>query len=117
MTPRIALSVGCPCGIGPEVSVAAVARLRVARVRLVGDVGAIVAAAKGRRLDVGRVVRVSEPADAWKVGRGRIAVWQPTDDLPLRDRKPGAPTAASGAAQLEWIDAACDLVSHGGADA
>jgi 4-hydroxythreonine-4-phosphate dehydrogenase len=117
MTPRIALSVGCPCGIGPEVSVATVASERVARVLLVGDLSAISAAAKGRGVDVDRIVRISEPADAWTVGRGRIAVWQPTSDLPLRDRKAGAPTSASGAAQLAWIDAACDVVSRGGADA
>jgi 4-hydroxythreonine-4-phosphate dehydrogenase len=117
MTPRLALSVGCPCGIGPEVSVAAVASERVARVLLVGDLSAISAAAKGRGVDVDRIVRISEPADAWTVGRGRIAVWQPTSDLPLRDRKAGAPTSASGAAQLAWIDAACDVVSRGGADA
>jgi 4-hydroxythreonine-4-phosphate dehydrogenase len=83
----------------------------------VGDLSAISAAAKGRGVDVDRIVRISEPADAWTVGRGRIAVWQPTSDLPLRDRKAGAPTSASGAAQLAWIDAACDVVSHGGADA
>src|SRR5262249_20844247 len=33
------------------------------------------------------------------------------------DRAPGSPTKRSGAAQLAWVDAACDLVSSGGADA
>jgi 4-hydroxythreonine-4-phosphate dehydrogenase len=46
-----------------------------------------------------------------------ILVWQPTAALAVRDRRPGRPTAASGAAQLAWIDAACDLVAHGDADA
>lgn len=117
MTARIALSVGCPAGVGPEVSVAAAAGERSAHVLLVGDAGAIEQAAKGRGLDAARIVRVVEPSAAWALPRGRIAVWQPTRDLPQRDRKPGAPTRASGTAQLAWIDAACDLVARGGADA
>jgi 4-hydroxythreonine-4-phosphate dehydrogenase len=117
MTPRIALSVGCPSGIGPEVSVAAVAALRGPRALLVGDVGAVAAAARGRGLDVARIVRVSAAAEAWETARGRIAVWQPTEDLLPGDRQAGAPTRAAGAAQLAWINAACDLVSRGEADA
>lgn len=116
MRARIALSVGCPAGVGPEVSIAAAAAERSARVLLVGDAGAIEQAAEGRGVDAGRVVRVSEPSAAWALPRGRIAVWQPTRDLPQRDRKPGAPTRASGAAQLAWIDAASDLVARGDAD-
>jgi 4-hydroxythreonine-4-phosphate dehydrogenase len=121
MTARIALSIGCPSGIGPEVSVAAAVAVRGARVLLVGDAGAIASAAKraSRRkaVDAARVVRVSEPGNAWSIARGCIAVWQPTRDLAPRDRVPGAPTRASGAAQLAWIDAACDLVARGDADA
>jgi 4-hydroxythreonine-4-phosphate dehydrogenase len=75
------------------------------------------AAAKGRGLDVRRIVRVLKPADAWRAARDRIPVWQPTSDLLARDRKPGSPTKLSGAAQLAWIDAACDVVSRGEADA
>jgi 4-hydroxy-L-threonine phosphate dehydrogenase PdxA len=117
MTARIALSIGCPCGIGPEVSVAAAAAVGGARLLLVGDAGAIAAAATGRGVDAARLVRVSEPRDAWAVGRGHIVVWQPTRDLAARDRRAGAPTRTSGAAQLAWIDAACDLVARGDADA
>jgi 4-hydroxythreonine-4-phosphate dehydrogenase len=117
MTARIALSIGCPCGVGPEVSVAAAAVERSARVLLVGDVRAILAAARGRGVDVARVVRVHEASAAWTLGRRRIAVWQPTEDLAGRDRKAGNPTPASGAAQLAWIDAACDVVAGGAADA
>ena len=49
--------------------------------------------------------------------RGKIAVWQPTESLAARDRAPGTPVDARGRAQLAWIDAACDLVLRGGADA
>ena len=119
MTARIALSIGCPCGIGPEVSVAsaAAAAARGPRVLLVGDHGALSAAAKGRGVAVSRLVRVAGPLEAWDVARGKIPVWQPTRDLPERDRRPGAPTRTSGRAQLAWIDAACDAVARGEADA
>jgi 4-hydroxythreonine-4-phosphate dehydrogenase len=114
---RIALTIGCPCGVGPEVSVVAAATERSARVLLVGDEQAVVSAARGRRIAASRIVRVADPALGWRVPRGHIAVWQPTPGLKPRDRKPGAPTRASGAAQLAWIDEACDRVARGEADA
>ncbi len=115
--PRIAVSVGCPCGVGAEVSVVAAVEQRAARVLLVGDHRAIREAAQGRGIDASRQLAVvREPSEAWSLS-GRVAVWQPTADLAPRDRRPGKPTAASGAAQLAWIDAACDVVARGDADA
>jgi 4-hydroxythreonine-4-phosphate dehydrogenase len=114
---RIALSIGCPSGVGPEVSVVAAAGERAARVLLVGDEGAVRSAARGRGIDGARVVRVRRPDEAWTVPRGSLAVWQPTASLAARDRKAGAPTSAAGGAQLAWVDAACDVVARGGADA
>jgi 4-hydroxythreonine-4-phosphate dehydrogenase len=114
---RIALSIGCPSGVGPEVSVVAAALSRSARVLLVGDEQAVLAAAKGRGIDRKRIARVERPEVAWALARSRIPLWQPTADLALRDRKPGAPTRASGAAQLAWVDAACDSVVQGEATA
>ena len=117
MKPRIAVSVGCPSGIGPEVAVVAAAAESHARLLLVGDEGALRLAAKGRGIPVSRLVRVAGPQDAWALRDGGIAVWQPTGDLSPRDRVAGSPSRAAGAAQLAWIDAACDLVSTGAADA
>jgi 4-hydroxythreonine-4-phosphate dehydrogenase len=115
---RLALSVGCPCGIGPEVALAAAVRSkRGARVLLVGDEGALRSAATGLRVPQARLARVPVPEAAWTVARSVVPVWQPTKDLASRDRAPGRPTARSGAAQLAWVDAACDLVAAGGADA
>jgi 4-hydroxythreonine-4-phosphate dehydrogenase len=111
------VSVGCPCGIGPEVSVVAAAAERRARVLLVGDAGAVLAAARGRGIAATRTQRVSDPAEAWELARGTVGIWQPGRDLAASDRKPGAPTRASGAAQLAWVDAACDLAASGRADA
>jgi 4-hydroxythreonine-4-phosphate dehydrogenase len=113
---RVAVSIGCPSGIGPEVSVVAAAEGR-AHVLLVGDEGALRSAALGRGLARQRLVRVADPGGGWALPEGHMAVWQPTRDLPARDRTAGKPTSASGAAQLAWIDAACDLVAAGSADA
>jgi 4-hydroxythreonine-4-phosphate dehydrogenase len=113
---RLAVSIGCPCGVGPEVSVVAAAA-SAARVLLVGDFATIVTAAKLRRVDARRFVRVESADEAWRAARGVVSVLQPTRDLAARDRRPGEPTRASGGAELAWIDAACDLVSRGEADA
>jgi 4-hydroxythreonine-4-phosphate dehydrogenase len=114
---RLAVSIGCPCGIGPEVSLVAAASLRGARVLLVGDRGALAAAARVRRIDASRIVVVERPEDAWRLPPRAIAVFEPLAPLAVRDRKPGAPARASGAAQLGWIDVATDLVAHDAADA
>jgi 4-hydroxythreonine-4-phosphate dehydrogenase len=111
----IAISVGCPCGIGPEVSVAAAAKEKDARIVLVGDHRALVRAAKIVGVDPERLARIAEPlAD---VRARQIAVWQPTPDLGWSDLRPGKAGRAAGAAQLAWIDAATDLVARGDADA
>src|SRR5258708_40318299 len=95
---RLALSVGCRCGVGPEVSVAAAASERAARVLLVGDGGAIRAAARGRGVDGARLVAVGAPEDAWALGRGAIPIRQPTGAPAARARKAGAPPPRSGGA-------------------
>ncbi len=61
---RLAVSIGCPSGIGPEVSVVAAAQApKGTLVLLVGDHDVIARAAKARGVSL-----------------ERIAVWQPTDD-------------------------------------
>ena len=107
---KLAVSVGCPSGIGPEVAVVAAARLRE-RVLLVGDARVIERAARGRGVRMFDVVE--EPA----FPRRGVAIWQPTKTLTPGERVLGRPSRAGGAAQLAWIDAACDLVASGVADA
>ncbi len=114
---RLAVSVGCPSGVGPEVSLAAVAKLRGARALLVGDLGALRAAARAVRVREDRLVVVPEAALAWRLPAGLLGVLQPGSALAPRDRAPGRPSRAGGAAQLAWIDAACDVVRDGDADA
>jgi 4-hydroxythreonine-4-phosphate dehydrogenase len=114
---RAMVTMGCPCGIGPEVGIMAALEQRAARVVLVGDHRAALAVAAGRGIDPRLFVRVPEPSAAWTLPRGRLAIWQPTRDLDDADRRPGLPTRAAGAAQLAWIDAATDSVARREADA
>jgi 4-hydroxythreonine-4-phosphate dehydrogenase len=95
----IALSVGCPSGIGPEVAVEAL-RGFPHPVTLVGDRAQLtgLAAARGVSLE-------------------GHSIHQPGPPLPPEARRPGHPTREGGAAQLLWVDAACDLASRGQARA
>ncbi len=108
------VSIGCPSGIGPEVSVVAAAQSK-GRAVLVGDIETLRGAARVRGVDPARLVSVQGATDA--VARGRIAVWSPTPPLAKRDRTPGKPTPAGGLAQLAWVDAATDCVMRGDAAA
>ncbi|MDB4938109.1 MAG: 4-hydroxythreonine-4-phosphate dehydrogenase [Labilithrix sp.] len=118
---RLAVSIGCPCGIGPEVSLAgalAIAqRAAGARILLVGDMGVLRAAARAIDVDPSRLLRVDTAAAAWSAPPKNIAVLEPVRALAAADRRPGKPGRAAGAAQLAWIDTATDLVASGEADA
>jgi 4-hydroxythreonine-4-phosphate dehydrogenase len=107
----IVVSTGCPSGVGPEVSVAAAAKLPSTTCILVGDEGTLRAAAErvgvaGRRLIAFR----REGVGAARKPRGAIFFVASGPLLGARDRKPGRPTTVSGAAQLAYVDAAYDLV-------
>jgi 4-hydroxythreonine-4-phosphate dehydrogenase len=115
---KLAVSVGCPCGVGPEVALVAAIETR-ARVLLVGDLGAMRAAARVRKIDEARLVRVDDPRDAFvsRARHDRLFVYEPTRALSPAERAWGRPGRAAGVAQLAWIDAATDLVSARVADA
>ena len=89
----IVVSIGCPAGVGPEVTVAAAAELRSQRTLLVGDTEAITRAARLAKVSV-----------------GRLDIHDPGPKLSPRDYRPGKPSKAAGAAQLAWIDAAYRMV-------
>jgi 4-hydroxythreonine-4-phosphate dehydrogenase len=114
----LAVSIGCPSGIGPEVSVAAAATAsRGVRVVLVGDLAVALRAASLRGIDPRRFVRVANSSQVRALASRAIGVLQPTASLSLRDARAGVPSKRGGAAQLAWIDAATDLVVSGVADA
>jgi 4-hydroxythreonine-4-phosphate dehydrogenase len=104
--PLLVVSTGCPAGIGPEVSVAAAAREKKAAKVLLGDEATLRRAAELHGVPQKRLV-------AWD-GRARdsskIYFAQVGDALSDADRKPGKPSAGSGRAQLEYIEAGFTLV-------
>ncbi len=103
--PLVVVSMGCPSGIGPEVAVAAAARLTKVRAVLVGDVGTL--------LEAAALVRVSErrlvPFDGSLPPRGSLGLVQAGPPVPPASRRPGKPSRAAGAAQLAAIEAAYRL--------
>jgi 4-hydroxythreonine-4-phosphate dehydrogenase len=110
------VSIGCPSGVGPEVSVVAAAASRRAACVLVGDIELIREAAAQRSVAERRLVAVAGREAARQLRAGEIGVWVASSELP-GPAPWGRPTAAGGAAQLAWIDEATDLVRAGVADA
>lgn len=114
--PVLAVSLGCPSGIGPEVAVAGAARTSDARCVLVGDEALIRSVARLRKVAAKRLLLVESPAEMRALAPGQIGIYAKSSRLPGPAR-PGAPDAAAGIAQLAWIDEATDLVTRGAAAA
>lgn len=120
MKPVIAVSLGCPSGIGPEVAIAAAAQAKNAAVVLVGDRAVIDRAAKIVGVAKNRFVDVDEGSIADFAGAKRptaIGCYEPAASVLLTRAPFGKPSRAAGAAQLAWIDQAMDLVVAGTARA
>jgi len=117
--PVIAISVGCPAGIGPEVAVAAAARSRDAAIVLVADRWVVERAAKIVGVARGRFVDVAGRTMLRDLARNRGAIGRLADaaSLPQTSAQFGRPTREAGRAQLAWIDQATDLVASGAARA
>lgn len=121
--PLLAVSIGCPAGVGPEVSVAALAELRkrarsrgdVVRLVFVGDPRVVAEAAQLRRLD--DPIRVCESAaDLAAIAPSDLAVFGASPTI-QEAFEPGRPTKECGARQLAWVELAAELVEEGLADA
>lgn len=108
---RLAVSMGDPSGIGPEITARALARLSDAPVvpYAFGDAAALESAAAA----VGLGLPMVNPGERLPSGGALIAVSR----LPGRAARPGKPTAAGGRAQLAYLQAAFDCVRRGDADA
>lgn len=122
-SPLLAVSLGCPAGVGPEVAVAALAELRRRRkgaevgprLLFVGDPRIVAEAAQLRQLD--DAIRVcSSPEDLAAIGPSDLAVYGPSPAI-TEPFEPGRPTKECGARQLEWVELAAALVEEGLADA
>jgi 4-hydroxythreonine-4-phosphate dehydrogenase len=111
----IAVSVGCPSGTGPELSVLAAATAD-ASCLLVGDIEVLRRAASIRQIDPNRLCLVETSADVQTLEKGRIGVWAASKRL-SRLSSFGAPIAQDGAAQLAWIEEAMSMTRRGIVDA
>ncbi len=100
--PRIAISLGDPSGIGPEVTAAALASSRVRRECIPLVFGDASFAAPG-------LVRL-EAMPAAPPERPTLCA---VTALAAKDRRPGAPSRAGGRAQLRYIDAAIEAAQRG----
>jgi len=108
MIPRIAISLGDPSGIGPEVSAKALHALRREIVPFVfGDPRLFARNLRGLALPT---IRSGEP---FPPGGALVAVSR----LAASAMRPGRPTAAGGGAQLAYLEAAFEAVRRGDADA
>src|SRR3954463_11265224 len=103
----LVISVGCPCGIGPEVSLRAAAKVPgsvlVGDLELLREAAGLVSVSQKRLVPFEGVARDPRAIYVHSVG----------PKLSRRDRKPGKPTAASGAAQLAYINEAYRLAKAG----
>ena len=104
----LVLSVGCPSGIGPEVTFRALAARPDATAIVVGDSAMLEREAMA--FGLGERLRPCEESTRLRVGD--IGLWSASARL-SKPARPGKPSAEGGAAQLAWIDAACDLVASG----
>jgi 4-phospho-D-threonate 3-dehydrogenase / 4-phospho-D-erythronate 3-dehydrogenase len=104
--PLLVVSTGCPSGIGPEVSVAAAAKLKSAATVLLGDQATLRAAAELCGIAQRRLL----PWDGRARDAAKIYFAQVGEPLTPRDRLPGKPNARAGVAQLEYIEAGFTLV-------
>jgi 4-hydroxythreonine-4-phosphate dehydrogenase len=118
--PILAISVGCPSGIGPEVAVAAAATMRDVAAVLVGDRTVVERAAACVGVAARRLVPVDGRGDLRRqlaARRGAIGFYAGADRVGI-DRAPfGHPTREAGQAQLAWIEQATTLVKSGRAHA
>jgi len=109
MPVRVAVSLGDPSGIGPEVTVSALTALR-GRIRPLafGD-------ASFERLlrRAGLDLPVVSPGDPLPLGGALVRVTR----LAAADRRPGRPSPAGGAASLAYLEAAFAAVTGGEAQA
>jgi 4-hydroxythreonine-4-phosphate dehydrogenase len=115
---RLAISIGCPSGVGPEISLLAALRAQSDGIQcaLVGDAGAVFRAAAHYGLEPRRIAQVASPADCFQ-DPGRISLLCPVEPLSAESIAYGIPSRAGGRAQLAWIDTATRMAADGFADA
>lgn len=115
MTPVLAVTMGDPCGIGPEVILKSLARWpsRLGRVVVVGDLRVFEQTAK----------RLRQRLPSWHVVSRRLSGVCALSPLVVVDAahreafRPGRSGAAAGRASLDYLDLALEVCRRGGAQA
>ena len=114
----LAISIGCPGGIGPEVTMAALLKPSPDRIPvLYGDLRLLRERASAVGFDPERLISLRSATEARALAENQVGVVACADPLDDASRAPGRNTPRGGSAQLAWIDAACDAVRAGEADA
>jgi 4-hydroxythreonine-4-phosphate dehydrogenase len=114
--PVVAVTMGDPCGIGPEIIVRALARLEVAaacRTLVLGDQAALERALDVTGISLNLVIAEAPPE---KSVPGNLYL-RPLTHLAASDMTWGAPTTASGGAVVRYIREAARLCITGEAEA
>jgi len=106
---RVVVTTGCPAGIGPEITLKALAESTSGPAVVVGDRGSLMAAARSAGLDADWVAGLKALGEE---GSARVCLLEPTRALSARDRAFGRPSAAAGAAQLEFVEAGFALAKR-----
>ena len=111
MEPTLAVTLGDPCGIGPEVLLKSLSGPGASRLVVIGDLAVVTATARRHRLRVPRWSVLDQPEALRRLsastGRGRRLIFV---DLPSSTRfLPGHSRVASGAAALAYLDCAIAL--------
>jgi 4-hydroxythreonine-4-phosphate dehydrogenase len=116
-TPLLAVTMGDPCGIGPEIIARACAAPLPAPCVVVGDIGVMRRAIAQCGLDLPLAV-LERPGVAREVPPRCVALWQPPN-LPadLAALPMGSVNADAGRAAIRCIEAATESVLGGAADA
>lgn len=117
--PRVALTMGDPSGVGPEVIAAVWADPRVwdaCRPVVFGDPDTLRRAAELRGLDA-RVEAVDDPQRAFELGRSDLMPCVPGSTTDLGGLAPGVDDPRGGAAAYEAIVATAELALAGGCEA
>jgi 4-hydroxythreonine-4-phosphate dehydrogenase len=112
--PLIAITMGDPCAVGPEIIVKALEHHEVAAQctpLVVGDRPALERAMQVRGSRMG-IVEVAEPEEAYRVPDGAMALL-PLSRLPEEDLRYGRPTLAAGEAVYRYICTAARLCLAG----
>ncbi len=118
--PIVLLTMGDPAGVGPLITVKALAKpselKNHCRVVVIGHKATLEAAARAARIDFRPLLLPSPPWDNWdkmpEIREGTVAVAEP-GELGLKAAEPAIPTLEGGKAQLAFIDAAIAALNAG----